>query len=95
MLVGGLDSTCGMKADPACQWLPTVMDHFPPVDGILKGIGLGLQRWEEDDERNTGHLGKKKKKSFINSVGKSERRVLSQTESLRASSSLGATVGQA
>lgn len=64
MPVGGLDSTCGMKADPACQWLPTVIDHFPPVDGILKGIGLGLQRWEEDDERNTGHIGKKKKKKL-------------------------------
>lgn len=40
------------------------MDHFPPVDGVLKDIGLGLQRWEEDDERNTGHLGKKKKKKL-------------------------------
>ena len=45
---------------------------FHLYNGILKDILLGLGRWEEDDERNTGHIGKKKK-HFINSVGKRER----------------------
>lgn len=85
--MGALDSTCGMKADPACRWLPIVMDHFPPVKWHPKKYRC----WEGDDERNTGHLGKKK--CFINSVGKRER-VLSQTESLQVSSSFDSTVGQ-
>lgn len=45
---------------------------FHLYSGILKDTLLGLGRWEEDDERNTGHIGKKKK-HFINSVGKRER----------------------
>lgn len=44
---------------------------FHLYSGILKDTLLGLGRWEEDDERNTGHIGKKK--HFINSVGKRER----------------------
>lgn len=54
--VGALNSTCGMKADPACQWLPIFTDHFPPVKWHPKKYRC----WEENDERNTGHLGKKK-----------------------------------
>lgn len=38
------------------------VNHLPPVKGILKDTLLGLGRWEEDDERNTGHIGKEKYK---------------------------------
>lgn len=78
---------CGMKADPACQWLPIFTDHFPPVKWHPKIYTC----WEEDDERNTGHLGKKKmlyKFSWQEGAGSSPNR------SLPVSSSLDSTVRQ-
>lgn len=65
-------STCGLKADLACKGFLFRGPFFHLSNGILKDTLLGLGRWEEDDERNTGHIGKKKKKHFINSVGKRE-----------------------
>ena len=46
------------------------MDRFPLVKWHPKRyISWAWEVGEEDDERNTGHLGKEKK-CFINSVGK-------------------------
>ena len=54
-----------MKAELACKgFLLREPSHLS--NGILKDALLGLGRWEEDNERNTGHIGKEKN---INSVG--------------------------
>ena len=57
-------STCGLKADLACKGYLFRGPFFHLSNGILKDTLLGLGRWEEDDERNTGHIGKKKKKTL-------------------------------
>lgn len=60
-VVGVLDSTCDLEADPARRWPSIFVAHFPPVQQHPKDPRL--RRWEEDDERNTGLLGKKRNAS--------------------------------
>lgn len=47
---------------PACERLPIFMDRFPLVKWYPKRyMSWAWEVAEEDDERNTGHLGKEKK----------------------------------
>lgn len=61
--VGAPDSTCDLEAAPAHRWPSIFADHFPPGQQHPRDPRLGLRRWEKDEERNTGHLGKERNAS--------------------------------
>lgn len=57
--VGALNSACDQEAVPAHRWPSISAGRFPPGQQHPRDLRLRLWGWEKDEQRNTGHLGKK------------------------------------
>lgn len=57
--VGALNSACDQEAVPAHRWPSVSAGRFPPGQQHPRDLRLRLWGWEKDEQRNTGHLGKK------------------------------------